>query len=992
LSEPDQIGSLWRRWDPHIHAPGTALADRFTGPEPWGQYLALVEGSDPPIEALGVTDYLGLDLYEKVKAYKEAGRLPQVGLIFPNIEMRFGIGTPKGSAINVHLLVSPDDPNHVAEARRFLLALEFRVHGDTYRCAREDLIRLGKRHDTLVLDDAAALDVGTTQFKVGFDQLRAAFDANQWATDNILVAVAGGSNDGTSGLQDDAFKALRREIEGYAEIIFSSQPKQRAFWLGRGAASVDQLKAGWGGAKACLHGSDAHDFEAIGTPQLERFCWLKGDLTFETLRQACIEPDGRTHIGPRPPGGALPSQVISRAAVDGAAWLPGGEVTLNPGLVAIIGARGSGKTALADLVAAGANAHSRSDKRSFLLRAKPLLKNEEVTVAWSDGRTTTKPLREDDFDVFHEIEPAEVRYLSQQFVDQLCSAEGVTDELLAEIKRVIFLAHDREARLGTRDFNELLDLRAGRARDNREREQQAFKESSDDLEAERIRKSALLGLQKQRQDKAEAIAADKRDRVALMGKGSAGSAPRLDAVTNALDAARGRLDVASRRVQSLSRLKDTVANVRTNVAPNHHRNLQQNFAEAGLSATQWSAFQLAFVGQVDTILASAETEARGQVASIRGPEVAKVVPEALASSSSFFADSADLTTLSVNLLDAEASRLQGMSGIDAENSRKLAKLAEKITQSEVELAKIDGDIALAQQADTRIVALLTQRGEIYERIFAALIEEEDQLSSLYAPLKERLTGQAGSLGKLSFTVRRSVDLDGWAKAGEALLDLRKTGPFRLQGTLAAAAKATLVPAWESGTAAEVAAAMREFRRINEAGLVQHRPEDVSDADRRRAWGKQVSEWLYATSHVTVAYGIQYDGAEIEQLSPGTRGIVLLLLYLAIDLDDDRPLIIDQPEENLDPKSIFVELVDRFREAKARRQIIVVTHNANLVVNTDADQVIVATCGPHKAGRLPEITYRSGGLEDPNIRAAVCDILEGGEAAFQERARRLRVRI
>jgi energy-coupling factor transporter ATP-binding protein EcfA2 len=92
------------------------------------------------------------------------------------------------------------------------------------------------------------------------------------------------------------------------------------------------------------------------------------------------------------------------------------------------------------------------------------------------------------------------------------------------------------------------------------------------------------------------------------------------------------------------------------------------------------------------------------------------------------------------------------------------------------------------------------------------------------------------------------------------------------------------------------------------------------------------------------------------LSPGTRGIVLLLLYLALDRDDDRPLIIDQPEENLDPKSIFDELVDCFRRAKLRRQIVIVTHNANLVVNTDADQVIIAKCGPHRPRALPEISY------------------------------------
>ena len=104
------------------------------------------------------------------------------------------------------------------------------------------------------------------------------------------------------------------------------------------------------------------------------------------------------------------------------------------------------------------------------------------------------------------------------------------------------------------------------------------------------------------------------------------------------------------------------------------------------------------------------------------------------------------------------------------------------------------------------------------------------------------------------------------------------------------------------------------------------------------------------------------------------------------------MIIDQPEENLDPKSIYEDLVERFKTARLRRQIIIITHNANLVVNTDADQVIVAKCGPHRPGYLPELSYQSGGLENPAIRKEVCEILEGGETAFKERAKRLRVRI
>jgi len=173
-----------------------------------------------------------------------------------------------------------------------------------------------------------------------------------------------------------------------------------------------------------------------------------------------------------------------------------------------------------------------------------------------------------------------------------------------------------------------------------------------------------------------------------------------------------------------------------------------------------------------------------------------------------------------------------------------------------------------------------------------------------------------------------------------------------------------------------------------SSLRLQRPAEIPLAE----WSRSVSKWLFSTDHVQVGYGLRYDGVDIEQLSPGTRGIVLLLLYLALDGEDDRPLIIDQPEENLDPQSVFEELVPAFREAKTRRQIIIVTHNANLVVNTDVDQVIIARCGPHRPDELPEITYQSGGLENRAIREAVCAILEGGTRAFQERARRLRVDI
>lgn len=183
--------------------------------------------------------------------------------------------------------------------------------------------------------------------------------------------------------------------------------------------------------------------------------------------------------------------------------------------------------------------------------------------------------------------------------------------------------------------------------------------------------------------------------------------------------------------------------------------------------------------------------------------------------------------------------------------------------------------------------------------------------------------------------------------------------------------------------------MAGFRTQYDNDLLAHSLVPEGDPGYRE-WTLQLGQWLYATDHVTVDYSFEYEGLPLSQLSPGTRGIVLLLLYLALDQEDSRPLIIDQPEENLDPRSVYDELVQLFREARARRQVIVVTHNANLVVNTDVDQVIVASCTKPGGGLPPETTYHSGGLENPAIRRDVCEILEGGEEAFRERAKRLRV--
>lgn len=304
-------GSEWRRWEPHIHAPGTVMNNQFSGPTAWTDYLTALERATPVIEAIAVTDYYVTDTYEEVLRHKAAGRLPATKLIFPNVELRLDVATARGGFVNLHLFVSPEDPKHVEELQRLLSRLQFNVMQDRFDCTRADLIRLGKKADPNITDDNAALAYGANQFKVNFQKLREVFSESGWAKKNILIAVAGGATDGTSGVREAADQTTRHEIEGFAHVIFASSPAQREFWLGQRDLAPDEMRTRYGGLKPCLHGSDAHKLDDVASPFGDRFSWIKGGLEFDALRQACIDPGGRAHVGAEPPASATPSQVIS---------------------------------------------------------------------------------------------------------------------------------------------------------------------------------------------------------------------------------------------------------------------------------------------------------------------------------------------------------------------------------------------------------------------------------------------------------------------------------------------------------------------------------------------------------------------------------------------------------------------------------------------------------------------------------------------------------
>lgn len=976
-------GSLWHRWDPHLHAPGTLLSDQFQGN--WEAYFKKIETSLPPVQALGVTDYFCIQAYRRVREFKAKGRLPKVALLFPNVEMRLDIKTDRKKSINLHLLFSPEDLNHEAEVERILGQLKFEYSDRAYACTLQELTALGRKFHGQDIDDVSALRVGANQFKVTLSDIRELMRQDKWFRENCLIAVAGSSRDGTSGLQDDAsYSATRREIERFAHIIFASTPSQIDFWLGRTAThdrrSIEQT---FGALKPCLHGSDAHREESVGAPALDRYCWLKGDLTFESLRQAVIEPADRVWIGPSAPHHAMSSVAVSEIRTSGTPWFLNKPLELNSGLVAIIGARGSGKTALAEIIATGAHAEGAGQgPSSFLVRASnPVdhLGEASVDLIWADGSKTTAhlgPNYEDDFEEWSNS----ARYLSQHFVERLCSASGLATELRSEMERVVYESIEPTDRLETDSFDELLSVHVGPIRERRTELQESIRSISADVVKEELLKGQLSALRRDQEMLKKQMGAARTELEKLVPKGKEERATRLGLLESACANVQSKVEGLRRKRQELDDLTTEVTHIRNSREPLRLREMRRKFAVAGLSEAEWNSFQMSFKGDVDKVLADAKL--RVDVAIKRLVEGDPKLPIDLTKT--------PLQDWPLNLVLETRNRVKQEVGIDAQQQKKYDDLQRAAAQQEIAIARLDNQILNAEGAESRRQALLESRRDAYCQTFETFVDEQNVLEKLYAPLAQGLASGAGALSKLEFAVRRNVDLDGWVGRGETLLDLRKDSQFRGIGALQKHAEQYMLDAWRTGSANDVAKAMDAFRSRFARDLLQSIPNSIQPED-KNVWNQSVAAWLYSTDHITIRYGIQYEGVAIEQLSPGTRGIVLLLLYLAVDLRDTRPLIVDQPEENLDPNSVFEELVPHFRDARKRRQVIMVTHNANLVVNTDADQVIVAKSVRGPASSLPTISYEAGSLENSNIRHRVCQILEGGERAFLERERRYRLR-
>lgn len=282
------------------------------------------------------------------------------------------------------------------------------------------------------------------------------------------------------------------------------------------------------------------------------------------------------------------------------------------------------------------------------------------------------------------------------------------------------------------------------------------------------------------------------------------------------------------------------------------------------------------------------------------------------------------------------------------------------------------------EVSAELAALEERRESQFDAVFAELMTLRQTYRTLFAPIEKYLAEEPLLSEGLMMSVDAIIRNDGFAQQLLAHVDQSKRGPFFQGGEEPVRELIARADFDDPASARDFARGVLELLRpMGDDG----RPKaDVDHQLRSRSSREQIYDLIFGLEYLSPHYALKLNEKEISQLSPGERGAALLIFFVLVDRSQ-IPIVLDQPEENLDNETVSTLLVPAIREARRRRQVIIVTHNPNLAVYCDADQVVLA-----ELERVPyaRIRYRAGAIEEREVRRWLVNVLEGTGRAFGKR--------
>jgi len=978
-------GSEWKRWDLHIHSPASYLGNEFGDPthdRTWDNYSKNLfqKALDNEIVAIGITDYFSIEGYESVLAYqKDTVKLATLGfsddqiksiqaiLLLPNIELRLKVLASNNHRVNLHVIFSPEVAlNDIKE--NFIENLDFVNQGNpeerdsSQKLKKYNLEQLGKRlkSEHAKFADKTDLFIGSMNAVIDDKQITDILVDNSRFKNKYFVCIP--VDEDLSGISwTGQGHLIRKVLYQKSNCFFTSNAGTIEFGLGKKHASVKEFLKEFESIKPCIHGSDAHNIDKMFAPDNNRFCWIKAEPTFAGLRQILFDPEERVYIGEMPPSEIknLADTITQIHIEESKGWFTNSDLSFNKGLVSIIGQKGSGKTALADLIAYCLGTwDTLGDGRysnSFLQKAINKLYGSRFALVRGNGANHHVTLSID----YTPQKILAVQYLSQQFVSTLCE-DIATSALMTEIENIIFTYISDEDRLQTTNFNELKAKRLVAVQATREALAAKIQQTN---------KKLVLLYQLRDKDIAEKTAIKGKNCTEL--KGLKDSLPKA-----ATDEEKQNMDLLSKKIEELNteRAKVETLNVKLSkldelesvlttaesVLTNLRNQILNGFLELGFSSKE--------LGKITPTVNTAYKEFVSTVRTKWATEKDELTKQ----DSTYKKLNAEVESLKMKVIEDKSKQAKYQEAVD-----KIAKL-------EKQNALITDELEKMQNAILEIDTIKAQRIADFVDLVKTLKYEQAVYSELYKPLQQRIAGGTDTEKLLNFNIQYAVKSTDWKEAARVFINKRGKNIFddgsEFNAKLDEYQDIFTSPEFVQGEGVSQGIEMKLKTIANELLEIMENAATMPSFNARYSI-KDLYGWLFGIDHIKVTFGIQFENVNIERLSPGTRGIILLLIYLGIDTADTRPLIIDQPEDNLDNTSVYNILVPYFKKAKQRRQIFLITHNANLVINTDSEQIIIASM-ERQANTCPIISYRVKSLESG--KEEICKILEGGTAAFKMR--------
>ncbi len=953
-------GSLWNRWDLHFHTPSSF---DYEDKSVTNQLIVntLIEKG---VRVVVVTDHHTIDS-ARIRELQQLGQ--EKLTVLPGIELRDDHG---GTPIH-YICIFPED------------------------CDLD--------HVWTTLQGSLGLTVAAIREKGGDERIYVPIEKGAEETRKLggVVSIhAGAKSNSIEGIQNREQFQQRIKFDitrNWVDLMEIGQLRDIDL-------HVNIIFPATGLDKPLIICSDNHK---ISEYTVKSPLWFRSDPTFRGLLMVLREPRGRVFIGERPfeeirieqnPTKYIRGISFQRKSTAPAAekWFSG-KIYFNPGLVAIVGNKGSGKSALSDtlgLLGASKNADSFSflSKQRFRHPTGGHAADFEATLEWESGEKVTRCLANS----ASQEEVERLKYLPQDHVEKVCNElVGIGERRFEqELKGVIFSHVPEALRLGQATLDELVRFQTGEKQKRIDSLLKQLREVSRaraivETQADPSTKCEIEEKIKQRELELEALdkakPTEKPNPTASVGSPTtdpgllqvlAGAEMIKKEIEGQIGQAEESLRVAERRHAVAKRLLERIDN------------FQKEF-QVFLASLNEDAAEL---GLIPSDLVSL---------SVKKSDAERVRDEASSaiSAAKKQLDETNPLGLKKQLLDSQTKLSELQAKLDAPNRayqgylHELSEWQEKRTkiegsENEPETLKgLKAALAALNDLPSKIATLQSGQANLALEIHSEKLAQAVVYRTLYEPVQQFIDSHV--LAKDKFKLEFRVEL-----ANEDFTD-------RLLGLLALNRRGSFMGIDEGRTKAEsfVQAAIWEekqsvlnfVQRVDQALHSDQRDNPPTPVQLREQLlrGKKVEEvfdLFYGLEYVQPRYILRWDGKDISILSPGERGTLLLVFYLLID-KGDMPLVIDQPEGNLDNHTVAKVLVDCIREARKRRQVFIVTHNPNLAVVCDADQIVYAHMDKADGNA---VTYTSGALENPIMSKQVTDVLEGTRWAFGVRGAKYEV--